>query len=273
MPKTVLITGTSSGIGQATAQVFLARGWNVVATLRNPTASPLAPQPNLMVLELDVTKAQTIASVISETVAKFGAIDALVNNAGYALIGPLEACELSDIQNQFETNVFGLIRMIQAVLPQMRQQQQGVIINVASVGGRMAFPLYSPYHGTKWAVDGLSESLQFELRPFNIQVKIIEPGPIKTDFYGRSLQLAQKPGLDAYERYIAATLPQMNRAGEVGSPPSVTAEVIWRAVTDGRWRLRYPAGGNAGLFLTLRKLLPDAWWTAFLRSQLERPQR
>jgi NAD(P)-dependent dehydrogenase (short-subunit alcohol dehydrogenase family) len=272
MPKTVLITGASSGIGLATAELFHKNGWNVVATMRNPEANPsLANRANLLCLPLDVTVPDTIAATITIAINKFGAIDALVNNAGYALAGALEACDLAEVKRQFETNVFGLIGMVQAVLPHMRQQQQGVIVNVASVGGRVAFPLYSPYHASKWAVEGLSESLQFELRQFNIRVKIIEPGPIKTDFYGRSLQLAQKSGLTAYDAYSALTMPPMNRAGEMGSPPSVTASVIWRAVTDGSWRLRYPAGGNAGLLLTLRKLLPDAGWTAFLRSQLERP--
>jgi NAD(P)-dependent dehydrogenase (short-subunit alcohol dehydrogenase family) len=271
MTQTVFITGASSGIGLATAQLFQRKGWNVVATMRNPDPnSALAQLPNVVCSPLDVTATDTIAPAITNALAKFGAIDALVNNAGYALIGPLEACSVEEIQQQFATNVFGLISMVQAMLPHMRQRRQGVIVNVASVGGRVAFPIYSAYHASKWAVDGMSESLQYELRDFNIRVKIIEPGPIKTDFYSRSLQLAQKPGLDAYEPYIAATLPQMNRAGETGSPPDVTAKVIWHAVTDGSWRLRYPAGGNAGLLLTLRKLLPDAWWTAFLRSQIER---
>jgi NAD(P)-dependent dehydrogenase (short-subunit alcohol dehydrogenase family) len=271
MTQTVLITGASSGIGLATAQLFQQKGWNVVATMRNlDPNSALAQLPNVMCLPLDVTVIDSIAPAIATALAKFGAIDALVNNAGYALIGPLEACSMGEIQQQFATNVFGLISMMQGILPHMRQRRQGVIVNVASVGGRVAFPIYSAYHATKWAVDGMSESLQYELRDFNIRVKIIEPGPIKTDFYSRSLQLAQKPGLDAYEPYIAATLPQMNRAGETGSPPDVTAQVIWRAVTDGSWRLRYPAGGNAGLLLILRKLLPDAWWTGFLRSQIER---
>jgi NAD(P)-dependent dehydrogenase (short-subunit alcohol dehydrogenase family) len=273
MTKTLLITGASSGIGLATAELFQQKGWNVVATMRNPEANPaLARLANVVCLPLDVTATETIVPTIAAAIEKFGAIDALVNNAGYALVGPLEACDLAEVKRQFETNVFGLISMVQAVLPHMRSRRQGVIVNVASVGGRVAFPLYSPYHASKWAVDGLSESLQFELRDFNIKVKIIEPGPIKTDFYGRSLLLAQKPGLDVYDPYIAATMPQMDRAGEMGSPPSVTASVIWRAVTDGSWKLRYPAGGNAGALLTLRKLLPDAWWTAFLRKQLERRQ-
>jgi NAD(P)-dependent dehydrogenase (short-subunit alcohol dehydrogenase family) len=241
--------------------------------MRSPDPNgPLTQLANVLCLPLDVTQTATIPGVFDQALSRFGGIDVLVNNAGYALVGPLEACDLKAIQRQFETNVFGLAAMIQAILPHFRQRRQGTIVNVASVGGRVAFPLYSPYHGSKWAVDGLSESLQYELRPFNIKVKIIEPGPIKTDFYGRSLQLSTKPGLEDYDNYIQATLPQMNRAGDSGSPPDVTARVIWQAVTDGSWQLRYPAGGNAGLLLALRKLLPDALWTRFLRSQLEKPK-
>jgi short-subunit dehydrogenase len=162
------------------------------------------------------------------------------------------------------------MEVTRAILPHFRLRQQGVLINVASVGGRLAFPLYSPYHATKWAVDGFSESLQYELRQFNIRVKIIEPGPIKTDFYSRSISVAKQAGLTVYDDYIQKTLPQMERAGVDGSPPEVTAQIIYRAATDGNWKLRYPAGGNAGLLLGLRKLLPDAWFTALMRRSIER---
>jgi short-subunit dehydrogenase len=150
-------------------------------------------------------------------------------------------------------------------LPHFRQRQQGILINVASIGGHLAFPLYSPYHATKWAVEGFSESLQYELRQFGIKVKIIEPGPIETDFYSRSLSVAAKPGLTAYDGYIQRLLPQFNKAGDAGSPPEVTAREIYKAATDGTEKLRYPAGGNAGAILAIRKLLPDAWFMGLIR--------
>jgi short-subunit dehydrogenase len=156
-----------------------------------------------------------------------------------------------------------------AILPHFRDRKQGVLVNVASIGGKMAFPLYSPYHATKWAVEGFSESLHYELKQFNIKVKIIEPGPIKTDFYGRSMTVSQKPGLTDYDDYVNRTLPQLLQAGEV-SPPSVTAKVIYRAVTDGSWKLRYPAGGNAVLLLALRKFLPDAVFHRIIKASVER---
>jgi NAD(P)-dependent dehydrogenase (short-subunit alcohol dehydrogenase family) len=271
MSKTVFITGASTGIGRSTAQLFHQQGWNVVATMRSPEKSTeLANLPNVLCLPLDVTKVETIHAAIDRAIAQFGTIDVVVNNAGYALIGAFEACEMDDVRRQFETNVFGLMEVTRAILPHFRLRQQGVIVNVASVGGRVAFPLYSPYHATKWAVDGFSESLQYELRQFNIKVKIIEPGPIKTDFYSRSISVAKQAGLTVYDNYIQKTLPQMDRAGVDGSPPEVTAQVIYRAVTDGSWKLRYPAGGNAGLLLGLRKLLPDAWFMAFIRRAIER---
>jgi NAD(P)-dependent dehydrogenase (short-subunit alcohol dehydrogenase family) len=270
MTKTVLITGASTGIGRATAQLFQQQGWNVVATMRSPEQdTELASLPNVLCLSLDVTKPETIKAAIDRSISQFSAIDVLINNAGYGLIGAFEACDMTAIRNQFETNVFGLMAVTQAMLPHFRLRQQGILVNVASIGGKLAFPLYSPYHATKWAVEGFSDSLQYELRQFNIKVKIIEPGPIKTDFYGRSLSVAKQAGLTAYDDYVQRLLPQFNRSGELGSSPEVTANVIYKAATDGTWRLRYPAGGNAGLILALRKLLPDAWFTGLIRRGIE----
>ena len=270
MSKTVLITGASTGIGRATAQLFNQQGWNVVATMRSPEKSPeLSDLPNVLCLTLDVTKADTIHAAIDRAISEFGAIDVVVNNAGYALVGAFEACEMADIRDQFETNVFGLMEVTRAILPHFRLRQQGVLVNVSSIGGRLTFPIYSPYHATKWAVDGFSESLQYELRQFNIKVKIIEPGAIKTDFYTRSITVAKKAGLTVYDDYIKRVLPKMDRAGADGSPPEVTAQAIYKAATDGSWKLRYPAGGNAGLLLGLRKLLPDALFISLIRRSVE----
>lgn len=270
MSKTVFITGASTGIGRATAQLFQQQGWNVVATMRSPEKSPeLSQLQNVLCLPLDVTQVETIHAAIDRAIAHFGSIDVIINNAGYGLIGAFEACEMADIRGQFETNVFGLMAVTQAVLPHFRQRQQGIVVNVASIGGRATFPIYSPYHATKWAVEGFSESLQYELRQFNIKVKIIEPGAIKTDFYSRSINVAKKAGLTAYDDYISRTLPKMEKAGANGSPPAVTAQAIYQAATDGSWKLRYPAGGNASFILGLRKLLPDAWFIGLMRKGLE----
>jgi NAD(P)-dependent dehydrogenase (short-subunit alcohol dehydrogenase family) len=267
MPKTVFITGASTGIGYATAQLFHQKGWNVVATMRSPEkAIDLAELENVLCLPLDVTNFSTIQPAVDAALERFAAIDVLVNNAGYGLIGPFEACTAEQIQRQFATNVFGLMEVTRAFLPHFRSRSSGVIINIASIGGRTAFPLYSPYHATKWAVEGFTDSLQYELAPFNIRVKIIEPGPIKTDFYTRSPDIAQQPGLTAYDDFVAKVMPTMTKAGETGSPPDVTAAVIFQAATDNSQRLRYPAGGNAGFLLLLRKLLPDSMFRAIVRA-------
>jgi NAD(P)-dependent dehydrogenase (short-subunit alcohol dehydrogenase family) len=258
MTKTVLLTGASTGIGRATALLFHQKGWNVAATMRSPDkATDLAGIPNLICLPLDVTDQATIQPAINAALKQFGAIDVLINNAGYALAGPFEACTEVEIRRQFETNVFGVMALTRAMLPHFRYRRAGTIVNVASIGGQMAFPLYSPYHATKWAVEGFSDSLHYELKPLNIKVKVIEPGPIKTDFYTRSISIAKQEGLTDYDAYIDRVLPSLAKIGESGSPPEFVANIIYQAVTDGSWRLRYPAGGNAGMLIGLRKLLPD----------------
>jgi len=264
MPKTVLITGASTGIGKATALLFQKRGWNVVATMRSPEqATELSQLAHTLCLRLDVTDSESITAAITNAIARFQQIDVLINNAGYSLVGVFEASTSEQIQRQFATNVFGLMEVTRALLPYFRDQRSGVIANVASVGGHVGFPLYSLYHGTKWAVEGFSESLQHELKPFQIRVKIIEPGPIKTDFYDRSPEIMTKSGLNAYDQFVAKILPKMNKLGKTGHPPEQVAETIYQACTDGSWRLRYPTGG-AGSLLFLRKLLPDGPFTKFI---------
>jgi short-subunit dehydrogenase len=259
MAKTVFITGSSTGIGRSTALFFQQQGWNVAATMRSPEKSPdLQDIPNLRCLPLDVTDQATIQPAIEAALEGFGSIDVLINNAGYGLVGPYEACTEAEIRRQFETNVFGLMAVTRSLLPHFRWRREGMIINVASIGGKMALPLYSLYHASKWAVEGFSDSLQYELKPFNIQVKIIEPGPIKTDFYSRSLSVAKQEGLTDYDAYVDRVLSALSKMGESGSTPEFVAKIIYQAATDGSNQLRYPAGGNAGFLLTMRKLLPDA---------------
>jgi NAD(P)-dependent dehydrogenase (short-subunit alcohol dehydrogenase family) len=265
MSKTILITGASTGIGKATAHLFHKRGWNVAATMRLPENDASPPKDSTFVrLKLDVLDHNSIASAVSETVARFGGVDAVVNNAGYGLVGPFEASQPDQVKRQYDTNVFGLMNVIREILPHFRQRKAGTIINVASVGGRVAFPLYSLYHGTKWAVEGFSESLQYELRPHNIRVKIIEPGPIKTDFYDRSQDLMKKPGLSAYDEFVNRAMPNLQSAGANAPSPELVAQVIYRAATDGSWKLRYTA--NSLPLLVLRRILPDAIFRTVVRS-------
>jgi len=270
MAQTVLITGASSGIGLATAKLFQQQGWNVAATMRSPDkATDLAQLERVVCLPLDVTQLESIEGAIASTLNQFQQIHVVVNNAGYGLLGPFEATSPDQVQQQFATNVFGLMNVTRAILPHMRDRQSGLLINVSSVGGRLTIPLYSLYHSTKWAVEGFSESLRYELEPFNIRVKLIEPGPIKTDFYDRSADVAQKPGLTAYDAFVEKVLSRLKQAGEQGSPPEVTAQVIYQAATDGSDRLRYPAGGNAGALL-LTRLLPDGLREWLVRQRVAR---
>jgi NAD(P)-dependent dehydrogenase (short-subunit alcohol dehydrogenase family) len=271
MTKTVLITGASSGIGRATALYFQKQGWNVVATMRSPDKeiageNSLAKLDCVTCLKLDVTDRPTIIDAVAETIDRFGAIDVLVNNAGYGMLGAFETSTPEQIQRQFDTNVFGLMETTRAVLPHFRDRKQGVIVNVASIGGRVAFPLYSLYHATKWAVEGFSESLQHELLAFNIRVKIVEPGPIKTDFYERSADRTSKPDLPAYDEFSDRVLSKLNKIGTTGAPAEVVAKTIYGASTDNSWKLRYPADPIAKQLLFLRKLLPDFLFTKIVRQ-------
>ena len=271
MTKTVLITGASTGIGRETALYFQKQGWNVAATMRSPDqeiskTNSLANLDRVVCLKLDVTDPQTIIDAVATTISKFGAIDVLVNNAGYGLLGVFETSTSEQIQRQFNTNVFGLMETTRAVLPHFRDRKSGVIVNVASIGGRVAFPLYSLYHSTKWAVEGFSESLQHELRAFNIRVKIIEPGPIKTDFYDRSSDRTKNSDLTDYDAFSDRVLTVLNKVGTTGALPEVVAKTIYGASTDNSWKLRYPADPIAKQLLFLRKLLPDFLFTKIVRK-------
>jgi NAD(P)-dependent dehydrogenase (short-subunit alcohol dehydrogenase family) len=274
MAKTVLITGASSGIGKETALWFQKQGWNVVATMRSPenvqkNTPELFNLDRVRCLKLDVTDIDSITSAIDQAIAEFKTINVLVNNAGYGLTGAFEGSTSEQVQRQFATNVLGLMDVTRCLLPHFRHQKAGAIVNVASVGGRVAFPLLSLYHSTKWAVEGFSESLQHELKPLNIRVKVIEPGPIKTDFYDRSMDLITKPDLTAYDALISKVLPNMNKMGKTGYPASLVAKTIYEASTDNSWRLRYPVGG-AGALLFIRKLLPDFLFTKLVEQVMMR---
>ena len=256
MPKTVLITGSSSGIGRATAQYFAAKGWNVAATARDPDSlGSWARTRNIAALRLDVTDESTIATSVAVTIERFGAIDVLVNNAGFGLLGPLEGATAEQFESQFRTNVFGTAAMIRHVLPTMRTRRSGSIINISSIGGRLATPLGSAYYSSKFAIEGLSESLQFELRLHGIRVKLIEPGHFKTDFTTRSLRWAAH---GAYEPQLGTMMAGMASFAERGGDVDRVAEAVFKAANDSSGRLRYPVGGR--MILAVHAILPDAVW-------------
>ena len=269
MDKVVLITGASSGIGNETAKLFQAKSWKVAATMRSPEkAEDLQKIVDVECIRLDVTDNESIKSAIAETLDKFGRIDAVVNNAGYGLLGAFEAASQEQIEKQFQTNVFGLMNVCREILPYFRENKRGYIVNVTSVGGRMTFPFFSLYNATKWAVEGFSESLQYELEQFNIRVKIIEPGPINTDFYGRSQEETRKEGLAAYDHFQDKTRTNMNNSGRTAPDGRVVAETIYDAVTDGSKKMRY--GVNTKGLLAVRRILPDSLFFAVVRKAILR---
>ena len=241
MSKTVLITGASSGIGKATATLFADRGWNVVATMRNPgDGGDLADRSTVLVTRLDLVDSKSITSGVAAAVEHFGTIDVLVNNAGYGAYGPLEATPADTLRRQFDVNFFGLVEAMQAVLPTMRSQRSGVIVNISSVGGRMAYPLGSLYHGSKWAVEGLSEAVHIELAMLGIRMKLVEPGGVNTDFGGRSFVFTHDPELTDYQPLVDMAVAAMENTDRSGNQePGEVAEVIYTAATDGTPQLRY----------------------------------
>ena len=267
MTQTIFITGASSGIGKVTAKLFHQNGWNVVATMRNPEKEEeLTQLANVLVTRLDVTDQTSITDSIVAGIEKFGGIDVLLNNAGYGAYGPLEVFSEESIHRQFNTNVLGLLAVTKAVIPHMREKKVGTIVNVSSIGGQMTFPLGTLYHGTKFAVEGLSEALHFELEQLGIKVKIIQPGMMATDFGGRSFDFQNDESIAAYQPLVRAVFGSMGNMQ--ASEPIVVAEVIWEAVTDGTDTLRYRAGADAVELLDNRKALDDATFIGGLKTQL-----
>lgn len=257
--KTILITGASSDIGKSTALRFQAEGWNVVATMRDTSAdNDLAALDYVLVTKLDVTNPASIADAIAVGINRFGRIDVLVNNAGYGAYGPLEAFSMDRIRRQFGTNVIGLLEVTKAVLPHMRKNRSGTIVNISSIGGQITFPLGTLYHGTKFAVEGLSEALHYELEPLGIRVRIVEPDMIKADFGGRSFDFAMDDSLPDYGPTVAGMGRLFGKLAAKPSSPDLVAEVIWEAANETGDRLRFRAAPDAERILDERKAHDDA---------------
>lgn len=271
--KTVLITGASSGIGLASVRRFHSAGWNVAATMRNPERAPaeLAALPRVAVFRLDVTDPAGITLAVDAALARFGSIDVLVNNAGYGLVGAFETTDPARIERQFATNFFGAQAVLRALLPHFRARAAGTIVNVSSIGGRTAMPLYSAYAATKFALEGFTESLQYELRPLGIRVKLVEPGAVHTEFISRSADIvAPTEPYRAIHAAIEHRTPELLR---FAARPERVANTIFRAATDGRCRIRYAVGADAWLFGLLSRMVPESIRFALIRLALGRLPR
>ena len=263
--KSIVITGSSSGIGKATAKYFAGQGWKVAATMRKPeNETELYQIENVSLYALDVTDETSIANATELILSDIGTVDVVLNNAGYGLMGAFEAASQEQIKRQFDTNVFGLMSVTRAFLPHFRANGAGLFLNVSSIGGLVTFPLLSLYHSTKWAVEGFSEALSYELSELGIQVKIIEPGVVDTDF-GRSSEFAAQEGLTDYDA-LRGRFRGNSAFAQGGSTAEQLAEAIYEATTDGKNQLRYLIGADAEQIYGLRKAQGDDAFVAAMKQ-------
>ena len=265
--KVALVTGASSGIGEATALELLGRGFTVYGAARRVDRMSGIAAKGVRPLAMDVTDDASMQSGIATILGEAGRLDVLVNNAGYGSFGALEDVPLSEARMQFDVNIFGLARLTQLALPQLRRQKSGTIVNISSIGGKFYEPLGAWYHATKFAVEGLSDSLRVELKPHGINVVIIEPGAIRTEWNAIARQNVMKnSGDSAYRRQAEALVRVLTRADAegVGAAPQVIAAAIGKAVTARRPKARYVAPASARAILFLRWLLSDRMMDALI---------
>lgn len=271
MKKTILITGASSGIGKATAKVFADNAWNVIATMRDPEGEKqLNHLKNILVTGMDVEKTETINKAIETGIRQFNKIDVLLNNAGIGLFGPFETTPEESVRRMFEVNLFGVMRVTKAVLPHFRAHQEGTIVNVSSGTGLFTLPLLSLYSATKYALEGFSESLSFELSAHNIKVKLIEPGKVATRFDDttRKNHLTEQ-NITAYQDYLEKTIELYSKAdpSEIKASAEDVARVIYHAVTDNSDTLRYIIGDNIKAMASMKASLSDQEFIELMRKR------
>lgn len=277
--RAVLITGCSTGIGRATAERLAGNGWKVYATARDVgKIAPLAER-GCELLPLDVTDEDSMRAAVEEVERREGAVGVLINNAGYSQSGAVEEVPMEKVRRQFETNVFGLVGMCQLVLPGMRRQRWGRIVNLSSMGGRFTFPGGGYYHATKHAVEAISDALRFEVAGFNVKVTVIQPGIIRTNFAEAATGSMDGTKNGPYAGFNAAVAKAVKDNYEqgpflkLGGGPDAVAAAIERAVTADRPRARYAVTPSAHLFMGLRRLLPDRAWDAVVGTVYPKPGR
>jgi NAD(P)-dependent dehydrogenase (short-subunit alcohol dehydrogenase family) len=271
MNKTILITGSSTGLGKAAARHFAEQGWNVIASMRNPEREQdLTRYERVLINRLDVQDAASIATCVQAGITRFGRIDVLVNNAGFGLFGIFESTPVEKIREQFDVNVFGAMDVTRAILPHFRQHKSGVILNVSSGVGVFTLPMLSLYCASKFALEGFSEALAYELAPLNIIVKLIEPGGVvSTNFGKRSAAEASRNGsIPDYDRFVANTnsLFEKLRSSRAGTEAEV-ANIIFAAATDGTDRLRYVATDDIKPLVQARRETSEDHYISTLKSQ------
>ncbi len=264
----VLITGCSTGIGAAAARVFAEAGWTTVATMRDPAkAGDLSRLAGVELDRLDVRSLADAGACIERVIARHGALDVLVNNAGFGALASFEATGEELAARMIQTNLIGVMNMTRAVLPVMRNQGRGVIVNVTSVGGLTTMPFNSVYHATKFAVDGFSEGLRFELDPLGIAVKVVAPGGVATPFAHTAISHDGGPEPDAYAAGVGKVRAAFEGRASAQSSPEVVARAIFDAANDGSKRLRYVVGADAEALLAARKSLDEGGYLAALSQR------
>jgi NAD(P)-dependent dehydrogenase (short-subunit alcohol dehydrogenase family) len=274
----VLITGCSTGIGRAAAERLAGAGMTVYASARRLESVEDLNAAGCRTLALDVTDEGSMRAAVEEVERAEGAVGMLVNNAGYSQSGAVETVPLDEVRRQFETNVFGLLRMSQLVLPGMRRQGRGRIVNVSSMGGKLTFPGGGIYHATKHAVEAISDAMRFEVRGFGVDVVVIEPGLIKTSFAETSVGSVPREDGGPYSKFNEAVAAATAGAyegplGRLGGGPDDVAKTIERALTARRPRTRYKVTPSARILMAQRRLLPDRAWDAVVGTSFPRPGR
>ncbi len=276
-PSPVLITGCSTGIGRATAEHLAARGHTVYATARKLDALAGLERAGCHLLALDVTDEGSMRAAVDEVVAREGTIGALVNNAGYSQSGAIETVELDAVRRQFETNVFGLVRMCQLALPGMRAQGWGRIVNISSMGANFVFPGGGSYHATKYAVDALSDALRFEVKGFGVHVAILQPGLIRTEFAETAATEAGATAEGPYASFNASVAKSTRDAyakgplARLGGGPEAVAKAIEHAITSDKPKIRYRVTPSARLLIGQRRVMTAGLWDRMLATQFPRP--
>lgn len=282
--RAALVTGCSSGIGEATARSLALAGYRVYATARD-TASlrSLANLENIVPLTLDVTDDESMKDAVARITAEHGRVHVLVNNAGYALAGAAEDASIDQVRDQFEVNLFGLVRLTQLVLPGMREHGAGTVVNISSLFGRLPIPGGAFYAASKHALEAYSEALRLEVKPFGVRVVVIEPGPVKTPFGGAAItSLSEAAGGPVYERFRTDLIawykavyqgPKKNIAGVFAVSPQAVAKTVTRAAHSSRPRARYPVGFLARMLIMLRRYAPQPVYDAFVKFQFPVPKK
>ncbi|WP_420145167.1 SDR family oxidoreductase [Sphingobium sp.] len=271
MSKTIFVTGAATGIGLATVSRFAAAGWNVVATTRREGSLPdHLDHPNIVPLTMDVTLPDQVATAVEQAVAAFGRIDVVVNNAGVGEFGLFEGISDEKLRRSFDINMFGVMTVMKAVLPHFRARQSGIFVNISSTGGRVGMPGMSAYLATKFALEGFSEAVWYELASQGVAVKLVEPGGVETPFLGKIGETRRDNGVPAdYADFVQHNDAVMAKLAWQRSTPEEIADVVFTAATDGSSRLRYFAGPGVAHLVKARTSMDDEAYETFMRTEFQ----